>query len=218
MTVAAPPTPSAPRAQNKLRYREAILDAAVEVFSARGYDDAQMGEIAQRAQVAVGTLYNCFGSKENLYREMLMSHVSKIAREFDAIFESDAPPLEKLMRYIRHKGEVLQSNPTLVRLYFSEVAATEQQTRTTRSAEFRDLYRRMMGKLARTFQQGIDRGDFADCDAFSMGVALASMTNAFVRIWMNHPELKPSYPDRVETIARIFFGPILREKPPGGSA
>lgn len=202
------------RDKSKRRYREAILEAAVDVFAEKGYEAAQMGEIALRAGVAVGTLYNFFTSKENLYREMLMAHVMDIAMEFNEIFETADDPLTKLMRYIRHKGEVLQADRKLVRVYFSEVQASELQSRATRSEEFRQIYRRMMAKLAETFQEGIDDGTFVDADAFSMGIALSSITNSFIRLWMNHPDLKPSYPDRVETIAKIFFGPILKEASP----
>lgn len=50
--------------------RNRILDAAVSVFSAKGYHQASMDEIAQQAGVAKGTLYYHFDSKEKLFAEL----------------------------------------------------------------------------------------------------------------------------------------------------
>jgi len=47
--------------------RRQILDGAREVFLARGFDAASMGEIARRAGVSKGTLYVYFDSKEQLF-------------------------------------------------------------------------------------------------------------------------------------------------------
>ncbi len=46
--------------------RQAILAAALAVFQERGYAEARMAEIARRAQIASGTLYLYFPSKEAL--------------------------------------------------------------------------------------------------------------------------------------------------------
>jgi AcrR family transcriptional regulator len=54
------------------RYREEarnkVIVAALDVFSRKGYHDAKMDEIAEKASVSKGTLYNQFSSKEDLFR------------------------------------------------------------------------------------------------------------------------------------------------------
>ncbi|MGA5041972.1 TetR/AcrR family transcriptional regulator [Streptomyces capoamus] len=47
--------------------RRALLDAALEVFTERGYTDAGLGEIAARSGVAVGSLFQHYGGKRGLY-------------------------------------------------------------------------------------------------------------------------------------------------------
>lgn len=51
--------------------RDVILDAAVKVFSRRGYHRAKMEEIALEAGIGKGTIYEYFDSKLNLFQEML---------------------------------------------------------------------------------------------------------------------------------------------------
>ena len=78
--------------------REAILDAALEEFAAKGYAGARMEDIARRAGVAKGTLYLHFGDKEGLFNglaESAFAPMHALAKEilddkthaFDAIVE-----------------------------------------------------------------------------------------------------------------------------------
>ena len=47
--------------------KKAIFDSAIKIFSAKGYNEAIMDEIAQNAGVAKGTLYYHFKSKEEIF-------------------------------------------------------------------------------------------------------------------------------------------------------
>ena len=50
--------------------RRRMMDAAIDVFASSGFDAASMAEIASRAEVAKGTLYLYFASKEQLFEEV----------------------------------------------------------------------------------------------------------------------------------------------------
>jgi AcrR family transcriptional regulator len=77
-TVRTPPA-------SQLARRERILDAAVELASDGGYDAVQMREVADRAEVALGTLYRYFPSKDHLL-------VSAMGRTFIELQDSVQPP------------------------------------------------------------------------------------------------------------------------------
>lgn len=51
--------------------RETILECALKLFSAKGYDEVSIGEIVELAGVTKPTLYYFFGNKEGLFRELL---------------------------------------------------------------------------------------------------------------------------------------------------
>ncbi len=55
------------REQKKVRIKDNIISAATAVFSSRGYETATLEEIAARAELGVGTLYNYFSSKADLF-------------------------------------------------------------------------------------------------------------------------------------------------------
>ena len=58
-------------AQPRTDRREAMLDAALEVFSRDGYDGGNIDEIARVAGVAKPTVYSHFGDKAALFEETL---------------------------------------------------------------------------------------------------------------------------------------------------
>jgi AcrR family transcriptional regulator len=62
---AAAPT-ARPREAARAVFRRAILDAAEAVFAERGFHDARIQDVAERAQIAVGTVYNHFAQKEDV--------------------------------------------------------------------------------------------------------------------------------------------------------
>lgn len=60
-------------------FRRAILDAAEEAFAASGFHGAHMQEIARRAGLAVGTIYNHFGQKEDVLLALLEQRIDEMA-------------------------------------------------------------------------------------------------------------------------------------------
>ncbi|MEV0434693.1 MULTISPECIES: cholesterol catabolism transcriptional regulator KstR [Nocardia] len=91
--------------------RKRILDATLALASKGGYDAVQMRAVAERADVAVGTLYRYFPSKVHLL-------VSALAREFEQ-FESKRKPLagdgpsERMHGLLTQITRMMQRDPLL---------------------------------------------------------------------------------------------------------
>ena len=63
------------KGQTKEYRRKQILDAALAVFSRKGYGEATIPDIAQEAGVAVGTMYNYYESKRDLLVSLVHNYV-----------------------------------------------------------------------------------------------------------------------------------------------
>ncbi|AFT98465.1 MULTISPECIES: cholesterol catabolism transcriptional regulator KstR [Nocardia] len=91
--------------------RKRILDATLALASKGGYDAVQMRAVAERADVAVGTLYRYFPSKVHLL-------VSALSREFEQIESKRKPlagqsPQERMHLLLTQITRMMQRDPLL---------------------------------------------------------------------------------------------------------
>jgi AcrR family transcriptional regulator len=86
-----------------LQTREVILDAAISLFSKRPYHMVGMDDIAKMANVAKGTLYYHFSSKEDLYIAMLQEGIEKLLYELK--IESSGNVIDDLRLFINRLVE-----------------------------------------------------------------------------------------------------------------
>jgi AcrR family transcriptional regulator len=72
------------RAQERVRRREAILQAARAVFAEHGFRRATIDEVAARAEVGKGTVYLYFSGKEDILAELLLRALDELGRRLQA--------------------------------------------------------------------------------------------------------------------------------------
>ena len=83
--------------------REAIVDAAQDLFLQRGFGAVSMDELAEAAGVARRTLYNQFSSKEEIFREMLLRLSVQLADAFPTGIETQGD-VEDVLRVLARIG------------------------------------------------------------------------------------------------------------------
>jgi AcrR family transcriptional regulator len=72
--------PAGLRARKRERTRDAIADAAISLFLARGFDQVPVADIAARAEVSKPTLFRYFPAKEDLVLHRIADHNGEAAR------------------------------------------------------------------------------------------------------------------------------------------
>lgn len=94
------------------------MDAALEVFSAKGFHASTIADIAQKAGVAKGLIYNYFKSKEDLLYQIISRFFETIVENFDK--NNDGVLTREEMRlYINDVFEKVKKNRSYWKLYFS---------------------------------------------------------------------------------------------------
>ena len=71
--------------------RDAILDAALDEFSARGFAAARLDDVAKRAGVAKGTIYLYFADKESLFQELIRTKMVPVVGSLELAFGTELP-------------------------------------------------------------------------------------------------------------------------------
>ena len=100
--------------------RAAILDAALQIFSGRGYHAASIDEIAQEAGISKALIYEHFPSKKDLHASLLERHVEEI---FEALAQAAAGPEPgevRLRNGVDAFLEWVETHPRAFRLLFRD--------------------------------------------------------------------------------------------------
>lgn len=93
-------TPKSATRKRAEQTRKKILDAALEIAADKGFEQARTAEIARRAGVAEGSIYNYFRNKDDLLTHMVREYAGSFLRELSARISSEKDPLRKLHRLI----------------------------------------------------------------------------------------------------------------------
>jgi AcrR family transcriptional regulator len=146
-----------PRALQSAKRKHAILAAALEEFSMRGFAAARLDDVARRAGVAKGTIYLHFRDKEMLFQELVRSELSPVVSTLELAQVSDLP--------LRVAAE------GLVTLFAREIFGTRRKdvlrliitegARFPKLAEFyyREVVERVMAVVRRLAQHAVDKGE-----------------------------------------------------------
>jgi AcrR family transcriptional regulator len=155
----------------KAATRERIVAAAIDQLAAGGYASASIQTVAQRAQVAVGTVYRHFDSKSALFAEAFRRAARRELDEFAAISVDDGRgSVERIGAAVEAWARRALAEPKRAYALLAEpVDPAVEQERLTFRRGYRDV-------LAQTMQQGIARGELAPHDTQTFSAALIGAT------------------------------------------
>ncbi len=151
-----PQTRTTRKEREKLTHRQEILEAALNLFSSKGFHNVSMQEIASKSEFAVGTLYNFFESKESLFEGLINHFGEKMLTDVTGIVDGQGSEMDRLIAFIRYQPELLEKYSEIIRLYISVVGtqtiAQSKIKNNTGIKEIIDL------KLTSLIEQGINKG------------------------------------------------------------
>lgn len=188
--------------------RQAIVKAAYEVITERGYDNTAMSDVTRRAGVAQGTLYRYVRSKRELVDHVFDHAVGLAARTFDVrkIAEVNLAGYGDSIQLARLFGErlfaLVDDDPGVVRMIIVEASAIDPELRY----RVMGLVSTMHARLAELFQQAYpdkradgDRRTWDLLGRMVMGLAAPGLLMS-----MDRPasrDLRTQYLDTVTDIA-----------------
>ncbi|HEY4544996.1 MAG TPA: TetR/AcrR family transcriptional regulator [Pedomonas sp.] len=103
------------RTRNKMRTREAILNAARECFGQGGVAGTTMDQIANEADVARATLFNYFPSKGDIVAVLVEELDEVFYRKIEALRKKPLTTAQRLDRLMRTTGKEMEESPPYIR-------------------------------------------------------------------------------------------------------
>ena len=107
---------------NDIEKKKIIIDAALKLFSKKGYTKARMTDIAKEAKMSYGSLYHYYKNKDAIFETIVEDWWAKLFSELASIKGSKLPIKNNLEKFIRFLLNAYATNPHQVEIYITEVS------------------------------------------------------------------------------------------------
>jgi AcrR family transcriptional regulator len=170
------------RSEKKALCRARILESARVVFFRDGFMTANLDEVAERAEVAKGTLYRYFESKADLYIAVLSQDGRVFEDRLRATVTEGVSPQEQVRLTARFYFDHWIRN----REYFPIFWALENQAVIGEIPpgvvdEVTKLWEECLRILADVIARGVDEGGFRPCDPWEVANILWTLANGLIQ-------------------------------------
>jgi AcrR family transcriptional regulator len=149
--------PAGARTARQVERRQAILSAALDEFSARGFAATRLDDVARRAGVAKGTIYLYFRDKESLFQELVRAMLSPVVGAIEKAPIADVPArrIAEMIADVFVREIFGTRRKDIIRLIITEGG------RFPKLAEFyyREVIERVVALLRGMLSRAVERGE-----------------------------------------------------------
>jgi AcrR family transcriptional regulator len=166
--------------RERLARRETILTAAALVFAQHGVDGATVEMVARQAEVAVGTIYLYFFSRDDLFVSLMAERIGRLRVRYREIHARDLKPLDELRAIGHAYFDYLRESRGLFLAQLS-VTFSQLSLRLSRAEELEhfEQVRRLGRECFELYRESVRRW----LSATNARVSAADATRAATVIW-----------------------------------
>jgi len=196
-----------PRSRKGAQTRARLLDAAKQIFEERGFLEARISDVAERAGLSHGAFYHYFDSKEQIFREVARTLDDRLSEPMESVIlapASSVDPRERIFVAIHRHLEAYQEEARIMGV-IEEVARYDEHVFAFRAAAGA-RHRHQIADSIRRMQ----RRRLADpkLDPEIAAAALGSMVERFAEMWLAQGQLEASLDDAANTLAALFVNAL----------
>jgi AcrR family transcriptional regulator len=167
-----------------------ILDAAEQVFTRKGLDDARMDDIAEQTGLSKGTLYLYFKSKDDLVIAILNRIFGGLFELLEARKGNEESATEAIWRFtdeaVRDYTRMLHMMP----IAYEFLALAFRNTIVQKA--LKSYFTHYMDALVPIIQRGISSGEFRQVEADEVALAAGAIFEGTILLWVyDHSRVDP---------------------------
>lgn len=165
--------------------RNLVLDAAEQLFAEKGFEGTTVAEIAERAELAKGSLYQLFGSKEELIAAAIRRKVDEVWAALDEILSRPVSPAEVIRAIIRVKLKTVWRSRHFARIFLHELRGFQWCMDSPQLNAYRRDVETLERRIKEVFAEGQKTGEFrSDIPPTYLFAAMAGFSNAAIHSWL----------------------------------
>ena len=181
--------------RSQVARRSRVLSAALELAAEGGYDAVQMRDVATRAQVALGTIYRYFSSKDELLAAALVQWASELQERLTQRPPKGATTADRVVDVLRRASRAMEGNPVLTSALVTAIASPDPAVRSCQFDVEAIMITLVSGALA----------DVPAEDRNGMIKVLSSVWFASLIGWVNGWSNAGTVGDELENAARLLL-------------
>ena len=178
---------------------EEILEAALALFSARGYHATSMQDLADAVGLQKGSLYHYIRSKDELLYPLIDRALRGYLEDLEPVLQQGGTVRERLGRMIAAHVERVARYGDMMSVFISEARHLRDEERE----QVRSLSARYRDTLVGLIEEGVATGEFAPCDARVVALALIGACNWLPQWYRPDGRLTPR--EIAEEFIRLFL-------------
>jgi AcrR family transcriptional regulator len=176
-----------PRAERTV---EALLDAAEQLFTSRPLADVTLEEIASTAGVAVGSVYNHFGSKAGLHAALVERALDADRRFMDLAYTADRSPVDQLYAAAEEYLAFYLANPEYFRMLAFPTDPGAYRAGRELSQRLAASVDEQNSRMVEAIKQGIEAGAIRDIDPEDAATVLWAAWNGVISLGWRPDDLR----------------------------
>lgn len=146
--------------RKKAKTKETIFQTAVELFLQKGYDQTTVDEIAEKADVAKGTFFNYFPTKDAILYYLSEQRLTLLTNLLDEELKDVGTAKEKTFICLKTLAKATEDNKEITALIIKEIFKDIFSHSYFINEDERKRQNLFIIMLAEIFQEGQDRGEF----------------------------------------------------------
>ncbi len=160
--------------------RAAILEQAEKIFSARGYHQVTVAEIASAAGFSTGSLYRFFEGKQQLYTTLISEKLDVLYETIRADVKRASDPLAKIEALVASQLRFVEENRDFCRVF---VRGETDAISSIRETIYKDYFRHL-SFIERLIKDGVKKGVLRRLPPREMAAALIHMLRSASVHWL----------------------------------
>jgi AcrR family transcriptional regulator len=160
-------------------YRQSVfLPAAIRVFGECGFERATMDRIAREAEVAKGTIYLYYKSKQAMYDAALRSGILELDERTRLRMDEMASLRDVIVSFIATRAEYFAEHPDFFRMYVGAVAA--QIMKAGRGTDVQSMLEHQTRRLEQAVARAVARREIRRVDSAATALAIFDLTRGLL--------------------------------------
>jgi len=187
-----------------------IREAATRVISRKGYFQTRPKDVAEEADISVGTIYNYFESKQEILVDIFSKEFSDRKDFYQELSERDLPLIDQIKKILKRHFSRLSNHKELMRVIIQERFKPGSKL----GRKLNESYSEVIYYIEQLIEEALEKEQIRPCNPKIIAAALFGSVESTIAsgILMDEKDEEEVFKLAPEELAEFFWNGLKKEK------